>query len=122
MIVSYAAAILLAVGIPTSWDSVVVGSDIHHSIADDYIGIEEFVQHAAWICPDLFFQDASRDDGRHMAAESECYRPSRICSRRSTITPEIATIGNSLATPLAAGRGTTSIAINYAANSSTPAV
>ena len=122
MICSYAAAILLAIGVPTSWDSVVVSSDIHHSIADDYIGVEGFVQHAAWICPDLFFQDASRDDGRHMAAESECYRPSRIRSRCSTFAPEIATIGNSLATPLAAGRGTTSVAISYAADSSTSAV
>jgi len=67
----YAAFVLLAAGTPNDWNSDTVGSSIHHSIADDHIGIKKFIQHAAWICSDFLLRDASCDDGRRVAAESE---------------------------------------------------
>ena len=67
----HATSILPADGVPTSWDPDAIGSDAHHSVADDHIDIKKFVQHAAWIYSGFFLWDASRDDGRRMAAESE---------------------------------------------------
>ena len=81
-----------------------VHSNVHYSIADDFIGVEESVQHSTRLRLYITGDTATHDE-QHMAAAARCRRPDRICPSYSALTSEDPADGGlSTATSAASGQ------------------